>query len=155
MRLLNRWTLIWIAIFAAVALPFAELISWLRIDPLDRFEVVSVVSNTDKAKHAVVYQYHHADSSSDDVAVWIETGTPPSVGDKTGMPGQPALVWSGRADELELTWPSGDQSLTVRIARPIDVVNGASSCFDMDPRPPNVLCVDQSQVQVRADQKPG
>lgn len=148
----SRWLLIWSVGFVAAALAFIGFVDWFRIDPLDRFEVIKVVSDTKMTRHAVVYRYHHADSSSDDIAVWITTRAPPTVGSKRGEPGEPALVWTGWADDLDMAWPSENRPLLVGVARPIEVVEGAGSCFYMDPRPGSILCLDPHRVEVQPDQ---
>jgi len=124
------------------------------IDPLDRFRVLRVVSDDRAERHAVIVAYHHADSSSDDIAVWVISGAAPAIGSEDPIPGKPILAWTGSPDKLNLAWKAEHQRLSMSIEADMTVSEQPSSCFFMDPHPSNVLCYDPSAVELLKQMPP-
>lgn len=141
--------------WAAILIPIVMLGTayWLWSlsggDPLDRFEVLRVVSDTQMERHAVVYRYEHADSSTRTVAVWIVSGQPPSIGSKKPADGSPALVWPEPVDTLKLKWSSSEAKLLAEVDANVSISDRIQDCYFQYDRKTALVCIDTKQAEVR------
>jgi hypothetical protein len=118
-----------------------------EIDPFDRFEVVSVESNSGEQQHAVVYRYHHANSSADTTAVWIVSGARPGIGSTLPVKGSPILVWFGQPQDLKLNWQANNGRLSAVVDRADTIKSDGQveNCFfDYDAE--NLVCFDPKRI---------
>jgi hypothetical protein len=147
MHMLIRMTLkAMVAASLAALLLVALLISIIVLregDPFDKFEVIRVNSGPG-TRHAVIYQYYHADSSNRLIAIWIIAGSPPSIGATETPRGSPAVVWTGLVDELVLTWSQGHLSISAPSTR-IEPRVGACY-FEEETR---ILCFDPKAISIK------
>jgi hypothetical protein len=121
-------------------------------DPADNFEVLRVVTDTQIERHAVVYRYDHANSSTRTIAVWIVSGQPPNIGSKKPVGGAPALVSPGSVDTFKLRWPRPGERLVAEIDGNVSIRKDKDfqDCYFQYEGKTPLICVDTKQAEVRA-----
>jgi hypothetical protein len=117
-------------------------------DPADSFAVLRTVSDDASRRHAVVYRYDHADSSSRPVAVWIVSGDAPDTRSNNRPQGSPSLVWTGAAESLRLDWPKGHRTLSASVNGPAVLRDESrfQDCYFEYERQTDLLCFDSKKV---------
>ncbi len=149
-----RKLLFWSA-FAALAaitiLGYALLFSF-EGDPFDKFDVVAVKSAPGGEHHAVVYRYHHANSSADSAAVWLSSGPQPAIGSKEPAKGAPVLVWFGAPQSIHLEWEAASRRFSARVnaafaTREVKQVEGCF--FDYDQQM-DLLCINTKKINLKS-----
>ncbi|MET0967782.1 MAG: hypothetical protein ABWY18_01160, partial [Tardiphaga sp.] len=111
-------------------------------DPADRVAVLRIVSDGASRRHAVVYRYHHANSSSEPIAVWIMSGDLPDMRPEHHPDGSPSLVWTGAAESLSLTWSEANRALLAAVYGRADIRSGSrfQDCYFNKEGETDLLC---------------
>ena len=127
---------IWGALAIIAIVTLSQVGSWLweelKSDPLDRYEVIEVVSYKGTSNHAVVFNYHNANSSAAAIAVWLINGDRPAIGSKFRPRGEPVLDWFGAPSSLQLKHrPKQEPLFTAEIASTTSIwkITNVKSCF--------------------------
>jgi hypothetical protein len=144
-----------LAFFGFLAALSASALAWELFtlgngDPLDGFKVGRVTSEQGSKRYAVTYLYHHANSSNRVVSAWVGSGTPPAVGSTERPHGAPALTWTGKPEELNLTWSQGHLEVSAdRVEVQTDKMYDCYFSGDavrrlcVDPKAANIVAVQQ------------
>jgi hypothetical protein len=144
----------WIAILISIVAIGSAYYLWSlsEYDSLDGFEVLRVVTDTQMERHAVVYRYDHANSSTRSIAAWIVTGQAPGVGSKKPARGAPALVDPGSVDTLKLKWLRPGEKLLAEVDGDVSIRKDKDfqDCFFQYESKTALICVDTKQAEVRA-----
>jgi hypothetical protein len=135
--------LIGIIALAITAVGFAH-------DPLDRFQVIRVISEPGVGRHAVTYRYNHADSSNQLVGIWILYDPPPEIGSTIAPRSAPAAIWTGTSDRLDQKWLDGHLAISTADI-PIVSVQLNDCYFNYDAE--NVLCLNSNVVEFMQPQR--
>jgi hypothetical protein len=143
-RNLTFSTIAWITISIIVVLIASAycILSATKGDPADHFAVLRIVSDDASRRHAVVYRYYHANSSSAPIAVWTVLGDVPDTRPNIRLDGPPSLVWTRAAGDLRLVWSQADRRLAAEVVGRADLrtESGFQGCFFKDEAEINRLC---------------
>jgi hypothetical protein len=143
-----RWAAILISIIAIGGACYLWLLS--GNDFADSFEVLRVVTDSQTNRHAVVYRYDHANSSTRTIAVSIVSGQAPGVGSRKPIGGAPALVFPGSVDTLKLKWLHPDERLVAEVDGNLSVQTDKNFQDCYLGYKAALICVDTAQAEVRA-----
>lgn len=135
-----------LSVIACVVLVGAVVFGWER-DPFDRFEVIDAIRDTGSSRFAVIYKYHHADSSSDVWATWI-LDRAPAINSTKPPPGRagPVLVWTNRTDVMSSQWVGG--KLVTEVARHTYRRSGQIGDCYFEYEVSHLVCFDPSVVDL-------
>ena len=144
-----------------VAVTVAAAVVWLRepsrrqpiaSDAVDRYALINVAPDFRGGRYAAVYRYYHANSSSSVTAVWIQSGSPPSIGSTAPAAGDPVATFTGSAEALRARWPQDSEHLVIEIDGITDTKTGPEAfedCYFTERRTRNLVCYDDKKVELR------
>lgn len=90
-----------LGLFAAVLLRAA----FSDVQPIERFQVLDVISDPALAHHAVIYRYQPAGGLQGMTGLWVSEGAAPDRGASERPPGRPVAVW--REGMARIGWQAG------------------------------------------------
>jgi hypothetical protein len=113
-------------------------------DPFDRFEVIGVDGPSVTGKHAVTFRHHHANSSNDVIATWLQRERP-SLGSRVPPSRGALLVLVATSPSVVASRHWHSDKLIVAIAEGTTLQKGTNCYFDENPM---LACYEPSVVEV-------
>lgn len=83
----------------------------------DRFNLIATVSDVADEKHAAIFNYNHAESSANVMAVWLLEGKFTEI-TKNDLEGKPAIIRPLAQSMPRITWQT-DGRLLVEVEAPV------------------------------------
>ena len=153
-------SLIIVLVMIAASGALLMYLAWdlLGDDPLDRYELIRIVSDARGQQQALVYSHYYADAGTTVTAIWISQGGQPSPATKRPR-GKLVFIWSGTPQQVRPAWIPENDHLLIEITGPVDVRSDSgdfNKCYfgydNNDLFPGNLVCYQSKQVDFRARQ---